>query len=244
MLVLSRQRDESVMIGDDVEVTVVDIRGEKVRLGITAPKHTSVHRKEVYDAIRDENRSASRLKPEDLRVPAVAPRLRLVMPPAPVNIRPATPADLPAINAIYNHFVLNSTCTYQEVPSTSDERAAWFAAHGPNHAVIVAERDGEVVGWGSLSKFHPRSAYGKTVENSVYVRHDLHRQGIGGVLLAELLERAKSSGHHTVLALIDTAQRGSIALHEKLGFTEVARLREVGFKFGQWLDVVYLQRMV
>ena len=244
MLVLSRQRDQSIMIGHDVEVTVVDIRGDKVRLGISAPRETSVHRREVYDQIVRANRESSQLRPEDLRAPAVAPRLRLVMPPAPVSIRPATPDDLPAINAIYNHFVLHSTCTYQETPSTADERAAWFAAHGPNHPIIVAERDGEVVGWGSLSKFHPRSAYGKTVENSVYVRHDLHRQGIGGVLLAELLERAKSAGHHTVLALIDTAQRGSIALHEKLGFTEVARLREVGFKFGQWLDVVYLQRMV
>jgi phosphinothricin acetyltransferase len=162
---------------------------------------------------------------------------------API-IRAARGADLDAINAIYNHFVLHSTCTYQEEPSSAAERAAWFAGHGPNHPITVAERDGEVVGWGSLSKFHPRSAYGRTVENSVYVRHDCHRQGVGAVLLRDLLERAKSAGHHTILALIDTEQRGSLALHEKLGFVEVGRLREVGFKFGRWLDVVYLQRMV
>lgn len=163
---------------------------------------------------------------------------------APIPIRLAVVADLAAINAIYNHFVLYSTCTYQEEPSTAEERAAWFAAHGPTHPITVAERDGEIVGWGSLSRFHPRSAYGRTVENSIYVRHDLHRQGIGVALLADLAERAKAAGHHTILALIDTEQRGSIALHEKMGFVEVARLREVGSKFGRWLDVVYLQRMV
>lgn len=161
-----------------------------------------------------------------------------------ISIRPATVSDLGAINAIYNHFVLHSTCTYQEEPSSSEERAAWFAAHGPKHPVTVAERDGEIVGWGSLSKFHPRSAYGRTVENSIYVRHDLHRQGIGVALLSDLVERAKAAGHHTILALIDTEQQGSIVLHEKLGFVEVGRLRQVGFKFGRWLDVVYLQRMV
>lgn len=162
----------------------------------------------------------------------------------PIHIRPAALADLAAVNAIYNHFVLHSVCTYQEEPSTADERAAWFAAHGPKHPVVVAEREGEIIGWGSLSKFHPRSAYGRTVENSVYVRHDLHRQGIGRALLADLVERANDAGHHTILALIDTEQRGSIAMHEKMGFVEVGRLREVGFKFGRWLDVVHLQRMV
>jgi carbon storage regulator CsrA len=246
MLVLSRQRDETVMIGDDVEVTVVDIRGDKVRLGITAPREVSVHRKEVYDAIRRANRAASTLLPQDIsganRQALTQPRLRLV--PLPVTIRLATQSDLDPINRIYNHFVLNSTCTYQEEPSTVEERAAWLAAHGPRHPVTVAERDGEVVGWGSLSKFHPRSAYGRTVENSVYVRQDCHRQGIGGVLLADLLERGKSAGHHAVMALIDAGQRGSVALHEKFGFIEVGRLREVGFKFGQWGDVVYMQRML
>ena len=161
-----------------------------------------------------------------------------------LRIRPATAADLPAINAIYNHYVLHATCTYQEEPSTADERTAWFAAHGPNHPVTVAERDGKVVGWGSLSRFHARSAYRNTVENSVYVPHDLHRQGIGSALLADLVERAKSAGHHSILALIDASQRGSVALHAKHGFVEVGRLREVGFKFGRWLDVVYMQRMV
>ena len=160
------------------------------------------------------------------------------------RIRPATAADLPAINSIYNHFVLHSTCTYQEVPSTADERAAWFAGHGPEHPVTVAELDGEVVGWGSLSRFHARSAYRRTVENSVYIRHDLHRRGLGRVLLEDLIERGKAIGHRTILALIDADQAGSVALHRACGFAPVARLKEVGFKFGRWLDVVYMQRML
>lgn len=162
----------------------------------------------------------------------------------PLTIRLATQADLAAINAIYNHYVLHSTCTYQEEPSTDDERAAWFAAHGPKHPITVAERAGEVLGWGSLSKFHPRSAYGRTVENSVYVRHDLHRQGLGSALLADLIDRAPALGHHTLMALIDADQAGSVAIHRKHGFEPVAHLKEVGYKFGRWLDVVYLQRMV
>ena len=237
MVVFSRQRDEAIIIGDDIQVTVVDIRGDKVRLGILSPKDVTVHRKEVYDAIRRENRAA----PAQQRPPA---------PPAPrvaetaVAIRLATAKDLPAINEIYNHYVLNSTCTYQEEPSTMDERSAWFKAHGPQHPIIVATEFGEVVGWGSLSKFHQRSAYGKTVENSVYVRHDLHRRGLGRVLLNDLIERGKAIGHHTIMALIDADQAGSVALHRACGFEPVGRLKEVGFKFGRWLDVAYMQRML
>jgi len=173
----------------------------------------------------------------------IAPR-RLSVAPLPFTIRNAQTSDLDAINRIYNHFVLYSACTYQETPSSSEERAQWFAAHDADHPITVAERDGEVIGWGSLSKFHPRSAYKNTIENSVYVRHDLHRQGIGFALLADLVERAKAIGHHTIMALIDFEQPGSIALHEKLGFIEVGRLREVGFKLGRWRDVVYLQRIL
>ena len=165
-------------------------------------------------------------------------------PTIPPAIRVATAADLPAINAIYNHYVLCSTCTYQTEPSTPAEREAWFAAHGPRHPVTVAEIDGEVVGWASLSRFHARAAYGHTVENSVYVRHDRHRHGIGGALLADSIGRAAGMGHHTILALIDAAQTASVNLHLRHGFLQVAHLREVGFKFGRWLDVVYLQRIL
>jgi phosphinothricin acetyltransferase len=82
------------------------------------------------------------------------------------------------------------------------------------------------------------------VENSVYVRHDLHRRGIGRALLADLIERAKGLGHHSIMALIDRDQSGSIAIHHSFGFDAVGRLREVGHKFGRWLDVVYMQKML
>lgn len=159
-------------------------------------------------------------------------------------VRAARVEDLEAINAIYNHFVLHSTCTYQEEPSTAAERAQWFATHGPAYPITVAERDGLVIGWGSLSKFHPRSAYRRTVENSIYVRHDLHRQGVGSALLADLIDKAKMHGHHSIVALIDSGQHGSLVLHEKHGFVRVGHLREVGIKFGRWGDVVYMQRML
>src|ERR1700685_1904106 len=103
------------------------------------------------------------------------------------NIRPATESDLVAINDIYNHYVLNSTCTYQEEPERMDDRRRWFGSHGVKHPVIVAEVGGQVVGWGSLSAYHGRSAYRRTVENSIYVHHKHHRRGIGAALLEELI---------------------------------------------------------
>jgi phosphinothricin acetyltransferase len=161
-----------------------------------------------------------------------------------LRIRPATLADLPAINDIYNHYVLHSTCTYQTEPETAEARRVWFEKHGPKHPVIVAEladAPGKVIGWGSLSAFHVRAAYANTVENSIYVHHDQRRQGVGGLLLSHLIDLAKQIGHHTIIASIDAEQAASIALHERHGFVKAAHLKEVGFKFGRWLDVVYMQ---
>ena len=161
-----------------------------------------------------------------------------------LKIRDATEADLVAINDIYNHYVLNSTCTYQEEPETMDGRRAWFAAHGAAHPVTVATLDGEVVGWGALTPYHRRAAYRNTVENSVYIAPAHHGRGIGKLLLADLIERAKAIGHHAIIAVIDGDQPGSIALHERYGFTRVGLMPEIGFKFGRWCDVHYLQLMV
>jgi L-amino acid N-acyltransferase YncA len=164
--------------------------------------------------------------------------------PAPL-IRLATESDLAAIEEIYNHYVHTSTCTYQEVPGTMDERRAWFAQRDRSwHPVTVAEIDREIVGWGALGEFRPRSAYRFTVENSVYVRHDLHRRGIGRALLADLIERSRAIGHRSIVAGIDAEQGPSIRIHEACGFVQVAHLKQVGFKFGRWLDVIYLQLML
>jgi L-amino acid N-acyltransferase YncA len=162
----------------------------------------------------------------------------------PVTIRCATPADLPAINDIYNHYVLHSTCTYQTEPETMESRRAWFDHHGEKHPITVAEESGRIVGWGSLSRFHPRAAYAQTVENSVYVDHRQHRRGIGRALLADLIERAEKIGHHAIIAGIDGEQAPSVALHAALGFEQVGYLKQVGFKFGRWLDVIYMQRLL
>jgi phosphinothricin acetyltransferase len=164
--------------------------------------------------------------------------------PGGLRLRDANVADLPVINEIYNHYVLHSTCTYQTEPVTAEQRAAWFAEHGPRHPVIVAELDGRVAGWGSLSRFHPRRAYEHTVEDSVYLHPEKRGRGLGTALLEELVARARRLGHHTVIAVISADQPASIALHRKLGFVEAARLREVGFKFGRWLDVVWMQRLM
>ena len=161
----------------------------------------------------------------------------------PCTIRPATRADLPAINDIYNHYVVHSTCTYQETPEPIEGREAWFDRHGAAHPITIAEMDGAIVGWASLSPYHARSAYRFTVENSVYVDHRHQRRGIGDALLADLVHRARSLGHRTIIAGIDASQTASVAIHAKHGFEKVGHLRQVGFKFERWLDVVYMQLM-
>jgi phosphinothricin acetyltransferase len=162
-------------------------------------------------------------------------------PASDLCIRPAARDDLGAINDIYNHYVLNSTATYQLAPETAQDRAAWFERHGAAHPVIVAQAGGAVVGWGSLSPYNPREAYARTVENSVYVRHDMHRRGIGSALLSELIRLARRAGQHVIIAGIDSAQAPSIALHARHGFIQVGCMRQVGHKHGHWLDVIYMQ---
>jgi L-amino acid N-acyltransferase len=166
------------------------------------------------------------------------------MPTPGIVIRNATEADLVAINDIYNHYVRHSTCTYQEEPETIENRRQWFRHHGEKHPVIVAERAGQVIGWGSLSPYHPRSAYRHTVENSVYLHHDHHRQGIGSLLLKELIVRARQLGHRVIIAGIDAGQEASVALHAKFGFEKVGHMKQVGYKFNCWLDVIYMELMV
>jgi len=159
-------------------------------------------------------------------------------------IRPASPSDLPAINDIYNFYVVNSTATYQEDPETLENRQAWFNRHGPAHPVTVARLGDTVAGWASLSPYHPRSAYRRTVECSVYVDSASNRRGVGRALMVDLVSRARAGGHHSIIALIDAEQAPSLALHESLGFVRVGHLCEVGFKFGRWLDVIYMQLLL
>jgi phosphinothricin acetyltransferase len=161
-----------------------------------------------------------------------------------VTIRLATESDLPAINAIYNHYVLHSTCTYQITPETEVDRLAWFHRHDRLHPVTVAVADGAVAGWGALNVFHAREAYARTVENSVYVQHDRRGLGIGRALLADLIDRARALSHWTIIAGISAEQSASIRLHEAFGFEKRGHLRQVGHKHGQWLDVLTFQLLL
>src|SRR5580765_7622529 len=146
----------------------------------------------------------------------------------PITIRPATKSDLKIINDIYNHYVLHSTCTYQEQPEPFKGRQNWFTHHGPKHPITVAVENKKVVGWGSLSAYHARSAYRRTVENSVYVHHQHHRCGIGSLLLQELIVRARDVGHHAIIAGIDGEQAASVALHARFHFEKVGHFKQVG----------------
>lgn len=164
---------------------------------------------------------------------------------ADVLLRDATSADVPTIREIYNYYVLNSTCTYQLEPDTLEQREAWFGTHSPEkYPVVVVESDGRVVGWGSLSKFHPREGYAPTAEASVYIAADHHRRGLGRRILAHLIERARGLGFHTLIGGTSAEQAASLALQEGLGFQRVGLMREVALKFGQRLDVITTQLML
>jgi L-amino acid N-acyltransferase YncA len=162
--------------------------------------------------------------------------------PSPPLVREARLADLEAVDRIYDHYVLHSTCTAQLEPAGLDARITWFAEHDARHPIVVAEDDGAVVGWASLSAYHRRAAYGDTVENSVYVDHRAQGRGIGTALLGHLVGRAQKLGHHTIVAAVVGSETASLRLHAKHGFVEAGRLREVMRKFDMWLDVVFLQK--
>ena len=164
------------------------------------------------------------------------------------RIRDAAPADLAAINAIYNHYVARSTCTYDRDPRGDDDAARWLAAHEgpatPHPATVAVDDAGAVIGWGALSAFRPRWGYRHTVEDTVYVRDDHHGRGVGGALLADLVARARALGHHAIIAAISADQAPSMRLHERAGFTRVALLPQVGHKFDRWLDLAMLQLLL
>ncbi|MBR0644736.1 GNAT family N-acetyltransferase [Plastoroseomonas hellenica] len=162
-----------------------------------------------------------------------------------IRIRPSTDADIAAIATIYGHHVLHGTASFEtEAPGVEEmrRRRADILAKGYPH--IVAE-DGEegVIGYAYVSAYRPRAAYCNTVENSIYVRHDAARRGIGRLLLAELIARCEALGLRQMVAVVgDSANLASVRLHEVLGFRMIGTLASVGRKHGRWLDSVLLQR--
>lgn len=162
-----------------------------------------------------------------------------------VTVRLVERRDAEAIRAIYNVEVSESTVTFDLVPRSLDEQVDWIDAHSGGHpAVVAVGDDGDVLGFGSLSPYRDRPAYNPTVEDSVYVRRDARGEGLGRVLLDELLHLGAAQGFHSVIARIVGGHAASIALHEACGFETVGTEREVGRKLGKWLDVVLMQRML
>ena len=160
------------------------------------------------------------------------------------EIRLASIADADAIREIYNLEVTGSTVTFDLVPRTRDAQEEWLREHAGAHPAIVMTEDDVVVGFGCLGPYRPRPAYATTVEDSVYVRRDRQGRGYGRVLLAELLRLATVHGFHAVIGRIVDGHEASIVLHQKCGFDMVGVEREVGRKFGRWLDVVVMQRLL
>lgn len=163
-----------------------------------------------------------------------------------ITCRTACEADLPAMLAIYNWEIENGTATCDLEPQTLDERRAWLQAHNVgNHPLIVAEAGDGVVGYASLSTFVAKHAYDASVELSVYVDHDHQRQGIGRILMGEILRIARERGDvHAVLSLVTSGNAGSQRLHEEFGFTLRGTMLEVGKKFGRSLDVDYYELII
>jgi phosphinothricin acetyltransferase len=162
-----------------------------------------------------------------------------------VSLRAAQESDAQAIAEIYNYEVENSTATFDLVPRSLEAQRDWITTRsGAFSAIVAVDSVAGVIGFAALSTYRDRAGYRTTVENSVYVHRHHQQRGVGKLLLAALLDSARDSGFHTVIARIDSQSTGSLALHRSLGFVEVGVEREIGRKFGRWLDSIIMQRML
>lgn len=160
-------------------------------------------------------------------------------------IRHANASDLPAILDIYNHAIINTTAVYQDDVHTLAMREQWFADKLKlGHPVFVAEAEGQVIGFATYGPFRNWPGYRFTVEHSVYVQAENRSKGIGKMLLQTIITHARNKGMHALIAGVDSASEGSLNLHQSLGFTEVAHFKQVGFKFGRWLDLKFLELLL
>ncbi|MBT2333730.1 N-acetyltransferase [Variovorax paradoxus] len=163
---------------------------------------------------------------------------------ATVEILDAGPHHMPAIQAIYSHYVLHDLCSFEEeVPGVEQMRARRDDVLARGLPYLVAVEDGKVAGYAYASPYRSRSAYRHTVEESIYLAQGMQGRGIGKALLQEVIRRCTASGFTQMVAVIgNSANAGSRRVHEGLGFETVGVLRNVGFKFGQWVDTVLMQR--
>jgi len=162
-----------------------------------------------------------------------------------IDVRDATESDLPAILEIYNDVVATSTAIYRDDPATLDDRRSWFAARVAEHQpVLVAVERSTILGFATFGGFRPWPGYRFTVEHSVHVRASHRGHGIGTALMTPLIDRATALGMHVMVAGVDADNEASLRFHERLGFERVAHMKQVGFKFGRWLDLILLQRLL
>ena len=162
-----------------------------------------------------------------------------------ISIRPAREADLPEILGIYNEVILHTTAVYTYEPHTPEMRKAWYDDKvKAGYPVFVAEEDDRVIGLSSYGPFRAWPAYKYTVENSVYVAESSRGKGVARLLMQPLIDAARSQGYHAIIAGIDSSNEASIRLHRSFGFGEVAHFREVGYKFGHWLDLKFLELLL
>jgi len=159
------------------------------------------------------------------------------------DIRKAVLGDVSAITAIYNEAILTTSATFDNEPKTISEQKRWFKSHGPRNPILVAEIDGNVVGWASLSEWSNRCAYADTAEISVYVKEAFRSRGIGKNLMQAVLSEGKTAGLHTVISRITSGNDISIHLHRQFGFEDIGIMKEVGKKFGKLLDVCMMQKI-
>lgn len=159
-----------------------------------------------------------------------------------MTIRPATERDIPAITAIYNEVVANSNAVWTEKQDSEAERLAWMnARRALGYPVLVATEGSEVVGYGTFGDFRSWPGYRYSVEHSVYIHAGHRGRGLGRTIVNELVSAAAALGKHVLIAGIDGGNDASIRLHQGAGFVEVARMPEIGRKFGRWLDLVFMQ---
>ncbi len=162
-----------------------------------------------------------------------------------MEIRDAGEPDLPGLLAIYNDVIATSTAVYSYLPVTLEDRLQWWRTRvASGYPVLVATDQSAILGFATFGDFRAWPGYRFTVEHSVHVRADRRGQGIGKRLVEALFPRAAALGKHVMVAGVDAANAASIRFHERLGFEQVGHLREVGYKFDRWLDLVFLQRWI
>lgn len=162
-----------------------------------------------------------------------------------MNVRRARREDCAAILEIYNDAVVKTTATYDYEPRTLEHRQEWFDEHERcGFPMWVAEENGAVIGWSALGSYHDRAGYRFTLQNAVYVAESARGRGVGKALMQPLVDWVRAMQFRAVIAVIDADNAASIALHAKFGFVEVGRFPKVGFKFGRWLDVAYMELLL